>query len=147
MASLRVLLRSNHEVHLGYLYIFFLQMINDASFITKYLVLWHRYTSFTGLFPLLSRGQLLLVKVEEISQTIDAESFTVQNSVQFSGPLASSSISASAKFEVRSPRRVQVCCLCLSPTASIWNVIEPYRTKQFFILIFPFRMSPNALRN
>ncbi|KAB2012277.1 hypothetical protein ES319_D09G078300v1 [Gossypium barbadense] len=66
------------------------------------------YTSFTGLFPLLSRGQLRLVKVEEISQTIDAESLTVQNSVQFSGPLASSSISASAKFEVRSPRRVQI---------------------------------------
>ncbi|KAK5803232.1 Plastid-lipid-associated, chloroplastic [Gossypium arboreum] len=66
------------------------------------------YTSFTGLFPLLSRGQLRLVKVEEISQTIDAENLTVQNSVQFSGPLASSSISASAKFEVRSPRRVQI---------------------------------------
>ncbi|XWS15519.1 hypothetical protein CRYUN_Cryun34aG0007300 [Craigia yunnanensis] len=66
------------------------------------------YTSFQGLFPLLSRGQLPLVKVEEISQTIDAESFTVQNSVQFSGPLASSSISTNAKFEVRSPKRVQI---------------------------------------
>ncbi|XP_022724102.1 plastid-lipid-associated protein, chloroplastic-like [Durio zibethinus] len=66
------------------------------------------YTSFPGLFPLLSRGQLPLVKVEEISQTIDAESFTVQNSVQFSGPLASSSISTNAKFEVRSPKRVQI---------------------------------------
>ncbi|MBA0712795.1 hypothetical protein Golax_011870 [Gossypium laxum] len=98
---LAVLLGSNHEVNLGNMYIFLLQMINDASFIAK-------YTSFTGLFPLLSRGQLRLVKVEEISQTIDAESLTVQNSVQFSGPLASSSISASAKFEVRSPRRVQI---------------------------------------
>ncbi|XVF27962.1 hypothetical protein REPUB_Repub14bG0154300 [Reevesia pubescens] len=66
------------------------------------------YTSFPGLFPLLSRGRLPLVKVEEISQTIDAESFTVQNSVQFSGPLASSSISTNAKFEVRSPKRVQI---------------------------------------
>lgn len=66
------------------------------------------YTSFPGLFPLLSRGQLPLVKVEEISQTIDAESFTVQNSVQFGGPLASSSISTNAKFEVRSPKRVQI---------------------------------------
>ncbi|XVF26114.1 hypothetical protein REPUB_Repub13aG0272000 [Reevesia pubescens] len=66
------------------------------------------YTSFPGLFPLLSRGQLPLVKVEEISQTIDAESLTVQNSVQFSGPLASSSISTNAKFEVRSPKRVQI---------------------------------------
>ncbi|XVE51045.1 hypothetical protein DITRI_Ditri02bG0006900 [Diplodiscus trichospermus] len=69
------------------------------------------YTSFPGLFPLLSRDQLELVKVEEISQTIDAESFTVQNSVQFIGPLASSSISTNAKFEVRSPKRVQVCLL------------------------------------
>ncbi|XVF87798.1 hypothetical protein PTKIN_Ptkin18bG0149900 [Pterospermum kingtungense] len=67
------------------------------------------YTSFPGLFPLLSRGQIpSLVKVEEISQTIDAENLTVQNSVQFSGPLASSSISTNAKFEVRSPKRVQI---------------------------------------
>ncbi|XVF26121.1 hypothetical protein REPUB_Repub13aG0272700 [Reevesia pubescens] len=66
------------------------------------------YTSFPCLFPLLSRGQLPLVKVEEISQTIDTESLTVQNSVQFSGPLASSSISTNAKFEVRSPKRVQI---------------------------------------
>ncbi|KAJ4838910.1 hypothetical protein Tsubulata_047932 [Turnera subulata] len=67
------------------------------------------YTSFAGLFPLLSRGSSLsLVKVEEISQTIDSESFTVQNSVQFAGPLATTSISTNAKFEVRSPKRVQI---------------------------------------
>ncbi|KAH9605599.1 hypothetical protein KSS87_017050 [Heliosperma pusillum] len=66
-----------------------------------------RYTSFPGLFPLLSRSQAL-VKVEEISQTIDAENFTVQNSVQFSGPLATTSLSTNAKFEVRSPKRVQI---------------------------------------
>lgn len=66
------------------------------------------YTSFAGLFPLLSRGTLPLVKVEEISQTIDSQSFTVQNSVQFAGPLATTSISTNAKFEVRSPKRVQI---------------------------------------
>lgn len=66
------------------------------------------YTSFAGLFPLLSSGTLPLVKVEEISQTIDSESLTVQNSVQFSGPLATTSISTNAKFEVRSPKRVQI---------------------------------------
>ncbi|XP_062161247.1 plastid-lipid-associated protein, chloroplastic-like [Alnus glutinosa] len=66
------------------------------------------YTSFAGLFPLLSRGSLPLVKVEEISQTIDSENFTVQNSVQFAGPLATTSISTNAKFEVRSPKRVQI---------------------------------------
>ncbi|KAE8704553.1 Light-induced protein [Hibiscus syriacus] len=66
------------------------------------------YTSFTALFPFLSRGQLQLLKVEEISQTIDAESLTVQNSVQFSGTLASSSVTTNAKFEIRSPRQVQI---------------------------------------
>ncbi|XP_031393495.1 plastid-lipid-associated protein, chloroplastic-like [Punica granatum] len=66
------------------------------------------YTSFVGLFPLLARGTLPLVKVEEISQIIDSENFTVQNSVQFSGPLATTSFSTNAKFEVRSPKRVQI---------------------------------------
>ncbi|KAF9588463.1 hypothetical protein IFM89_010489 [Coptis chinensis] len=66
------------------------------------------YTSFVGLFPLLARGTLPLVKVEEISQTIDSENLTVQNSVQFSGPLATTSLSTNAKFEVRSPQRVQI---------------------------------------
>lgn len=66
------------------------------------------YTSFAQLFPLLARGTLPLVKVEEISQTIDSENFTVQNSVLFSGPLATTSFSTNAKFEVRSPKRVQI---------------------------------------
>lgn len=48
------------------------------------------------------------MKVEEISQTIDSENFTVQNSVQFAGPLTTTSITTNAKFEVRSPKRVQV---------------------------------------
>ncbi|KAL0845573.1 hypothetical protein Bca101_018819 [Brassica carinata] len=66
------------------------------------------YTSFVGLFPLLSRRISPLVKVDEISQTIDSDSFTVHNSVRFAGPLASTSFSTNAKFEVRSPKRVQV---------------------------------------
>lgn len=66
------------------------------------------YTSFSGLFPLFSRGILPLVRVEEISQTIDSEAFTVQNSVVFAGPLTTTSISTNAKFEVRSPKRVQI---------------------------------------
>ncbi|KAK1570441.1 hypothetical protein Q3G72_001902 [Acer saccharum] len=66
------------------------------------------YTSFSGLYPLLSRGTFQLVTVEEISQTIDSESFTVQNSIQFAGPLATTSFSTNAKFEVRSPKRVQI---------------------------------------
>ncbi|CAH8337928.1 unnamed protein product [Eruca vesicaria subsp. sativa] len=66
------------------------------------------YTSFVGLFPLLSRRISPLVKVDEISQTIDSDSFTVHNSVLFAGPLATTSLSTNAKFEVRSPKRVQV---------------------------------------
>ena len=48
------------------------------------------------------------MKVEEISQTIDSEAFSVENVVQFAGPLATTSITTNAKFEVRSPKRVQV---------------------------------------
>ncbi|VFQ89613.1 unnamed protein product [Cuscuta campestris] len=66
------------------------------------------YTSFVGMFPLLSKGTLPLVTVQEISQTIESESFSVENSVVFSGPLATTSISTNAKFEVRSPKRVQI---------------------------------------
>jgi hypothetical protein len=51
---------------------------------------------------------LPLVKVGEISQTIDSSAFTVENSVVFEGPLATTSFSTSASFEVRSPKRVQV---------------------------------------
>ncbi|KAH6823353.1 Plastid-lipid associated protein PAP / fibrillin family protein [Perilla frutescens var. hirtella] len=67
------------------------------------------YTSFLGFYPLLSsEGAFPLVKVEEISQTIDSDNFTVQNSVLFSGPLATTSITTNAEFEVRSPKRVQI---------------------------------------
>ncbi|KAL8249092.1 hypothetical protein R6Q59_005960 [Mikania micrantha] len=66
------------------------------------------YTSFLGLYPLLSRGSLPVVKVEEISQTIDSENFTVQNCVVFSGLGSTTAITTNAKFEVRSPKRVQI---------------------------------------
>ncbi|KAJ4703994.1 Plastid-lipid-associated protein, chloroplastic [Melia azedarach] len=66
------------------------------------------YTSFSGLFPLLSRGTLPLARVEEISQTIDSENLTVQNSIRFAGPFSTTSITTNAKFEVRSPKRVQI---------------------------------------
>ncbi|CAN1294108.1 Plastid-lipid-associated protein, chloroplastic [Linum perenne] len=54
--------------------------------------------------------------VEEISQTIDSENFTVQNSVRFASPYATTSITTNAKFEVRSPKRVQVNLLHLLAT-------------------------------
>ncbi|XP_022852112.1 light-induced protein, chloroplastic-like [Olea europaea var. sylvestris] len=68
-----------------------------------------RYTSFVGLFPLLSSdAKMPLVSLEEISQTIDSENFTVQNTILFAGPLATTAITTNAKFEVRSPKRVQI---------------------------------------
>jgi len=66
------------------------------------------YTSNSELFPFLALGSLPLVKVGEISQTIDALAFTVENCVTFEGPLASTSLKAAASFEVRSPKRVQI---------------------------------------
>ncbi|CAM6096234.1 unnamed protein product [Calypogeia fissa] len=66
------------------------------------------YTSFSELFPLLAAGNLPLVKVGEISQTFDSTAFTIQNTVSFTGPLATTSFSNSGIFEVRSPKRVQV---------------------------------------
>eukprot|EP00250_Pteridium_aquilinum_P005537 c15612_g1_i1 orf=461-1465(-) len=66
------------------------------------------YTSFSELFPLLAAGTLPLVKVGEISQFVDSNALTVENSVTFTGPLATTSFSTSASFEVRSPKRVQI---------------------------------------
>ncbi|KAI3988059.1 hypothetical protein MKX01_011848 [Papaver californicum] len=66
------------------------------------------YTSFTGLLLMLGRGTFPLVKVEEISQIIDSENSTVQNSIVFAGPLATTSLSTNAKFEVTSPKRLQI---------------------------------------
>lgn len=66
------------------------------------------YTSYSEIFPLLATGNLPLVKVGEISQTIDSSAFTVENSVVFEGPLTTTSFSTSASFEVRSPKRVQI---------------------------------------
>eukprot|EP00850_Spirogloea_muscicola_P006437 SM000030S11446 [mRNA] locus=s30:691272:692339:- [translate_table: standard] len=66
------------------------------------------YTSFSELFPLLATGNLPFVTVGEISQTIDAYAQTVVNAVQFSGPVSTTSFSARASFELRSPKRVQI---------------------------------------
>ncbi|KMZ56747.1 Plastid-lipid associated protein PAP / fibrillin family [Zostera marina] len=67
------------------------------------------YTSFSDLLPLLAIGKVpQLVKVDEISQAIDSTAFTVQNCVKFKSPLASTSLTTNAKFEIRSPKRVQI---------------------------------------
>ncbi|CAK8540326.1 unnamed protein product [Lathyrus sativus] len=66
------------------------------------------YTASSELLPLLAAGSLPLLKLDKISQTIDADSFTVVNSTTLSSPFASFSFSVSASFEVRSPSRIQV---------------------------------------
>ncbi|KAG0611365.1 hypothetical protein M758_7G136200 [Ceratodon purpureus] len=66
------------------------------------------YTSYSELYPLLAAGNLPLVTVGEISQTINAQALTLDNTVSFEGPLTTTSFSASASFEIRSPKRVQV---------------------------------------
>lgn len=78
----------------------------------------NRYTSFSELFPLLAAGNLPLVKVGEITQIIDAQALTIENCVSFEGPVTATSFSASASFEIRSPKRIQVtdqdiCFKCL----------------------------------
>ncbi|ERN15522.1 plastid lipid-associated protein 3, chloroplastic [Amborella trichopoda] len=67
-----------------------------------------RYTAFSELLPLIAAGTLPLLELEKICQEINTKSFTVQNSITYSSPLATFSFSASASFEVRSPSRIQV---------------------------------------
>ncbi|KAH7373499.1 hypothetical protein KP509_17G059600 [Ceratopteris richardii] len=66
------------------------------------------YTSFSDLFPFLAAGSFPLVRVGEISQYVDSDALTVENSVTFTGPLASTSVRTSASFEIKSPKRVQI---------------------------------------
>ncbi|KAE9591501.1 putative plastid lipid-associated protein/fibrillin [Lupinus albus] len=66
------------------------------------------YTSFRSLFPLLSQAIGPFIRVGDISQTIDSETYAVQNSVQFVSPLTTTNVTSNGKYEVRSPKRVQV---------------------------------------
>ncbi|XP_057799215.1 plastoglobulin-1, chloroplastic [Salvia miltiorrhiza] len=66
------------------------------------------YTAFSELLPLLAVGSIPFVKVEEISQSIDTSSLTIENSTTLSSPISTLSFSAIASFEVRSPSRIQV---------------------------------------
>ncbi|KAL5551041.1 hypothetical protein UlMin_001217 [Ulmus minor] len=66
------------------------------------------YTGFSELLPLLAVGSTPLLKVNKITQSIDTSSLTIVNSTTLSSPFSTSSFSASATFEVRSPSRIQV---------------------------------------
>nr|PNR47988.1 hypothetical protein PHYPA_012461 [Physcomitrium patens] len=62
------------------------------------------YTSYSELYPLLAAGNLPLVEVAEVSQTIDAQALSVENSVLFESPVTTS-FGTSVFFEIRSPNK------------------------------------------
>lgn len=66
------------------------------------------YTSNSELIAFLALGKLPLVKVGEIYQTIDGASRTVENRIQLSAPFSRTSLTATAAFEVRSPKLLQI---------------------------------------
>ncbi|KAI5060256.1 hypothetical protein GOP47_0024676 [Adiantum capillus-veneris] len=67
-----------------------------------------RYTSLSEFFPLLAAGSLPFIKVGEISQSIKASESLMVNSVAFIGALGTASLSANARFEICSPKRLQI---------------------------------------
>lgn len=66
------------------------------------------YTSNSELIGLLALGRLPLVTVGDITQMVDGTKMSVENKVQLSWPLAKTSLAASADFEVRSPKLLQI---------------------------------------
>jgi hypothetical protein len=66
------------------------------------------YTSNSELIALLALGKLPLVSVGDVFQTIDGVSRTVENRIQLSAPFSRTSLTATAAFEVRSPKLLQI---------------------------------------
>jgi hypothetical protein len=66
------------------------------------------YTSNSELLAILALSRLPLLSVGDITQRIDSASSTVENRAALSGPLSSTALSATASFEVRSPKRLSV---------------------------------------
>ena len=67
-----------------------------------------QYTTNSELLVLLGADNLPLLKIGEMTQTIDAVNNSVENRVAFSAPMLETSVSTSASFDVRSPKRLQV---------------------------------------
>lgn len=66
------------------------------------------YTSNSELVALLALDRLPLITVGDIFQTVNGAAMTVENKIQLSWPLARTSLAATADFEVRSPKLLQV---------------------------------------
>ncbi|CAI5964977.1 unnamed protein product [Closterium sp. NIES-65] len=71
---------------------------------------WVLVYTFSELLPLLAAGQVPLVRVGAITQSVDLAGGAVSNSISFEGPLTSSSIRVDATAEIRSGKRLQVSC-------------------------------------
>ncbi|GLI69281.1 hypothetical protein VaNZ11_013858 [Volvox africanus] len=67
------------------------------------------YTNATDLLALLSVSKLPLspIKIGTITQTIDASSGTLENSVQLEFPLVQTSLSTVSNYNIASPKRLQ----------------------------------------
>ncbi|KAI3435955.1 hypothetical protein D9Q98_002013 [Chlorella vulgaris] len=66
------------------------------------------YTSNSELMALLALARLPLVSVGDITQIIDPLAQTVENRVELQGPGSKTALSATASFEVRSPKLLQI---------------------------------------
>ena len=66
------------------------------------------YTTNSELVPLLALGNLPLLEVGEISQTIMGETGQVENKVEFMVPFSKTSIGSKASFDVRSPKLLEI---------------------------------------
>eukprot|EP01024_Parvocaulis_polyphysoides_P041396 TRINITY_DN37951_c0_g2_i1.p1 TRINITY_DN37951_c0_g2~~TRINITY_DN37951_c0_g2_i1.p1 ORF type:complete len:325 (-),score=37.19 TRINITY_DN37951_c0_g2_i1:162-1136(-) len=66
------------------------------------------YTSSVRTLAILSAGNLPLVTVDDLIQTIDTTTNTVENKVNLQMPFTKTQFSTVASFEVRSPKRLQV---------------------------------------
>lgn len=66
------------------------------------------YTSNSELLAILALSRLPFVSIGDITQRIDSATNTVENKVGISVPLSRTSLSTTASFEVRSPKRLQV---------------------------------------
>lgn len=66
------------------------------------------YTSNSELMTVLALSKLPLVEVGDVTQKIDADSYTVENQVHLTVPFSRTTFKTTASFEVRSPKRLQL---------------------------------------
>lgn len=66
------------------------------------------YTVNSELTGLLGLGRLPGIEVGEISQSVNALTLSITNSVTIGGPISRTAFSAKAAFEIMSPKRIQV---------------------------------------